>query len=342
MREGGWVGRTERVAKASTGRAHFTSMPSLPKRVLGHGWTVARAMQPLVQPMSAPASRMLEIEIDDPKLGPLSLDARLSELPGSRRLAIIVHGLGGDANSPYCIRLASALQAAGWSSLRLSLRGADLGGRDLYHAGLVDDLHAVVRSIDRERHPVLAMIGFSLGGHLVLRYGLNPDPGVEALASVCAPLDLELSCRAIDRRRAFVYRSVILDSLKRTYQRVTRAGAGLAPLELVRRVRTIRQWDQLVVAPRHGFESAEHYYASMSVGPHLHHLSVPSLWVGSAHDPMVPEFTVAPSLVRAGPLLEVRMLDVGGHVGFPGRVPLGEQEGPLEERLIHWLESKVS
>lgn len=64
------------------------------------------------------------------------------------------------------------------------------------------------------------------------------------------------------------------------------------------------------------------------------------MWLGSAHDPMVLASTVRLSLAAAGERLEVRILDVGGHVGFPGQVPIDDRTAPFEQQLIDWIETQ--
>jgi predicted alpha/beta-fold hydrolase len=102
--------------------------------------------------------------------------------------------------------------------------------------------------------------------------------------------------------------------------------------------RALREWDSLTVVPRFGFDSAEHYYTEMSVGPRLAELQVPSLLVQSLSDPMVPPWTYEPHLARPAPKLEVHRVPTGGHVGFPERVKLSDAaESALEPQLIDWL-----
>ena len=48
------------------------------------------------------------------------------------------------------------------------------------------------------------------------------------------------------------------------------------------------------------------------------------------------------SLSEANPLLEVRRLSAGGHVGFPPRLDLGEDApGGMERQVLRWLERKL-
>jgi hypothetical protein len=103
-------------------------------------------------------------------------------------------------------------------------------------------------------------------------------------------------------------------------------------------VRTLHGWDDAIVVPRHGFDSVSHYHTTQSVGPRLPELAVPALYVGSCHDPMIPAATVEPHLRRGGPKLTAHMLDVGGHVGFPARVPLDDDGGALDPSILRWLD----
>jgi len=124
--------------------------------------------------------------------------------------------------------------------------------------------------------------------------------------------------------------------LKATVQSVVaRRGSDVGwDLPAVMRVTTIREWDARVVVPRHGFADVEDYYARASAGPLLGSLAIPALYIGATHDPMVPEFAITPSLARASDRLEVRWLDRGGHVGFPGDA---FDEGSAEASALAWL-----
>jgi hypothetical protein len=89
------------------------------------------------------------------------------------------------------------------------------------------------------------------------------------------------------------------------------------PLSEVARLRKIRDFDEWVVAPRHGFAGADDYYARASVAPRLADLRLPALLVNAAGDPMVRAQAVRPFLEPPVALLEVRWMAAAGHVGFP-------------------------
>ena len=86
------------------------------------------------------------------------------------------------------IRGAAAAEMAGLSCLRMNLRGSDRMGEDYYHGGLTVDLHAALASSEAQRYRRIYLLGYSLGGHVVLRLATEPaDPRLVAVAAVCAP-----------------------------------------------------------------------------------------------------------------------------------------------------------
>src|SRR5436190_8053927 len=225
------------------------SAPSLPlprswssfaQPLAAHAWTIMPNVVHRLAPRPAPQSEPWSTQLDDPRIGPVTLRGRLRVHAGSDACLIVVHGLGGSPDSPYCTQAAWAAERAGISSLRISLRGADREGDDFYHGGLAADLEATAASAELRRFARLYVIGYSLGGHVTLRYALAPsDARVRGVAALCAPLDLGLSQQAIDRTRALIYRHHVLNGLKDIYRAVARKRSVPTPLARVLAVRTL-------------------------------------------------------------------------------------------------------
>ncbi|MET0387140.1 MAG: alpha/beta fold hydrolase [Polyangiales bacterium] len=306
-----------------------------------HAWTIVPNLLHAARARLPPAAEPWSTTLDDPRIGTLTLHGELRREVGpyAKHCVVVVHGLGGSIDRPYCIQAALAAQRAGLSCLRVSLRGADRRGEDFYHAGLSVDIAAAIASPALASFDRLYVLGYSLGGHVTLHYALQAiDPRVRAVAAVCAPLDLDLSALHIDGRGAALYRRHVLAGLKEIYAAVAAKHTVPTPLRIATAARRIRDWDRLTVVPRFGFESVEAYYATQSVGPRLAELTRPALLVQSSVDPMVPPWTYERHLARTLPQLSVRRLRAGGHVAFPRLLGAdGSAKRWLEDQILDWF-----
>ena len=298
----------------------------------GHFWTIAPRALMWIAPAVAPAAVRIRIPVADPDRSGVSLTGYLADRTGTDTCVLLVHGLGGGDDSHYCLEAATAAEKLGVASLRLSLRGADREGTDFYHGGLTADLHAALAAPELARFSRLMIFGFSLGGHVTLRLATEAgvDPRLKAVASLCTPLDLS-ACRAeIDKPRSWLYRRHLLDGLREIYRGVAARASVPTPLEVVLKIRTMYDWDAATVVRRYGFRDPEHYYATVTVGPVMDRLRLPTLYVAATDDPIVPRSTVDPFLTRPLPNLTVRWIERGGHVGFPRRAR-------VDESILAWL-----
>jgi len=302
-----------------------------------HFWTVWPVLRETVGPRRQLPGEPVGFEIDDADLGRLELTGSLHAPAGRRRLLIVIHGLGGCAESHYMVETAAA-HDQGFATLRLNQRGCDRGGADLYHAGLTSDLGQVLSSPLLARFEEIYLLGFSLGGHQVLKFATEAgDPRLRSVAAVCAPLDLERSVDAFDRPSRKPYRIYILRGLLDIYARIAERREMPATVDEIARASRLRQFDALTVVPRFGFADTADYYHRSSVGPRLGDLRVPALLVAAKSDPMVSAEAIAP-FEGTAPGLEIRWIERGGHVSFPADLDLGY--GPplgLVGQICQWL-----
>jgi predicted alpha/beta-fold hydrolase len=243
-----------------------------------------------------------------------------------RETALLVHGVGGSAESRYVVRAAAALERTGRHVVRLNLRGAGEGvalATAIYHAGMTEDVDHVVRCLARDpRVASLVVVGFSLGGSLLLKlageWGETPPPAVRAIATLSAPTDFETVSDELERVATYPYRRFILSGVVRQALSFAHHHPSRAPYD-TRRLRTastIREYDRLVMVPMHGFRDVSHYYDTTRAGPWLRKIRVPTLMVHAEDDPIIPGWTVAPALREVGPAVEVAWTKRGGHVGW--------------------------
>jgi len=236
------------------------------------------------------------------------------------------------------------LQRCGFATLAVDLRGADRRGGGFYHVAQVEDLRAVCRSPLLRRFENVFVLGFSMGGHLAVHFAARDDEArLRGVAGLCTPLDLQATQRHIDGPGQYVYRHYVLRGLKQIYAAVARRHRDVpSPDEAVQRCRTFREWDELTIAPRYGFETPEAFYEQQSAANVLGELRADTLLVLARNDPIVPPRLSLPH-IAAAPVgrLRVRVLPRGGHLQFARGQSLGFDDvrpgGDVIEQLAeHW------
>lgn len=254
--------------------------------------------------------------------GALTAVAHLRERP--ERTVLLVHGIGGAADSKYVVRAAAAFWERGYDVVRLNLRGAGDSMTEMpsiYHAGLTHDLDVVVRTL-ATRPGKLYVVGFSGGGSLALKlageWADAPPEHVAAVAALSAPLDLTVVGPWLDGWGRRPYRFHVMRGLVRMARAFDRHWPDHAhfDLESLSRFGSVRHFDSTVVAPMHGFDSVDRYWGEASAGPFLAKVRVPAIFVHADDDPMVPGWTVRPWLAKAPACVDVAISERGGHLGW--------------------------
>jgi len=241
---------------------------------------------------------------------------------GDRALVVLVHGLTGSEDSAYVRASARHFLDLGYPVLRLNLRGAGPSEgrcRFRYHAGRSEDLRQVLGRMDgRLAARGLLLVGYSLGGNLLLKY--LGEAGRRAMvlgaASISAPIDLDAARRAIMRPRNTLYHRYLLSRLKdetRSLPLDTTEQRELAA------VRTLYEFDDRILAPRTGFAGAQDYYRRAMALPYLCDIAVPTLVIQAKDDPWIPFRAYRDFAWPSNPRLAPLFTRGGGHVGFHGR-----------------------
>lgn len=309
---------------------------SLRQMMRGHVQTLRPFFERSLRPLPRPPTSAWSHEFVDPEVGPIRLTGRLFE--GSSSSAVVVlHGLGGSAQSGYMALALRAAQTLGVTCLLLNCRGADRLGSDIYHSGLTEDITQALRSPALEGTKHIDLFGYSIGGHIALRYVTRDvDPRVRRVAAIGSPLSLRAAAHDFDTAPFNVYRGHVLDALKEIYTAAyQRRPRGIEPIS-ARKIHRIRDWDEQIVAPRFGFASGAEYYERESVCTRLSELKRDAIYIGAVCDPMVQMKSVLP-FVKA-PRLKVVWDERAGHLGFPVDFDMG-LSGPLgvETQVFTWF-----
>jgi predicted alpha/beta-fold hydrolase len=185
----------------------------------------------------------------------------------------------------------------------------------------------MLRRLAAEPGGALYAVGVSLGGNALLKWlgerGAGAATVVRAAAAVSAPVDLTAAGNALERGFNRVYTRNFLVTLKRKGAAKLARFPGLFSGPLVARSRTLREFDDLVTAPLHGFRDAADYWQRASAKPWLAHIRVPTLLVNARNDPFLPAADL-PRADEVSPQVTLEFPATGGHVGFvhgpfPGR-----------------------
>jgi uncharacterized protein len=254
-------------------------------------------------------------------------------------LVLILHGLEGSTRRPY-VRLAMReLASRGIRAVGLNFRscsGEPNRAPTFYHSGDTGDVAWVLEEL-AQRFPgrPLGAVGFSLGGNVLLKL-LAEDPGpLQAAVAISPPFDLAEGTRQLERTRmGRLYARRFLRSLLEKVETKSRLLSTRVDLAKLRKVRSLREFDDAATAPLHGFTDAWDYYRQSSCGPLLPEIRTPTLVLHARDDPFLPEPAIPAAALNGNPWLRSSLPQHGGHVGFI------ERDGPGAIRF--WSESEAA
>ncbi len=242
----------------------------------------------------------------------------------SSRVCIVLHGLEGSAAGGYVKGMVRAINHAGWDAVACNFRGCSGEPNRLlrsYHAGATEDLAAVLEHIlSTYPYEEIVLVGFSLGGNLMLKYlGDMGDtlPGkVIGAAGLSVPCDLAASVDAMSTLANKFYIARFMRNLRGKIREKAESFPGEISIDRLDEITTFQEFDDLYTAPLHGYANADAYWQACSCRPGLENIQIPTIILNAADDPFLGPacFPVAEAGRSANVHLE--MPAYGGHVGF--------------------------
>lgn len=283
--------------------------------------TLAAAFWPRRFPQLPPATeRLFEVEPGTKLLAHCHWQA----VPQSCPTVVLVHGLEGSSSSKYMLGIAEKAFARGWNAIRVNQRNC--GGSEqltptLYNSGLSADYAAIIRELsEQDGLPEIFVAGYSMGGNLVLKmtgeFCDHAPSALVAVAAVSPSFELAASADAFEQLQNLPYAWHFLLALKRRYRRKVRLFPQHFKLRDLGRVRTLRQFDDLVTAPHSGYRDSADYYFRASAARVVAQIRVPSLLLSAQDDPMIPFAPFQSPAIRDNPAITLEAPARGGHCGF--------------------------
>ncbi|MGP1678582.1 MAG: YheT family hydrolase, partial [Burkholderiales bacterium] len=211
-----------------------------------------------------------------------------------------------------------------------------------YHSGDADEIGWILARLAEAGGPLYA-VGVSLGGNALLKWLGESGAGARALlraaAAVSAPLDLMAAGAALGRGLNLIYTRIFLATLRGKSLDKLERFPGLFDRERMLRARNLRQFDDVVTAPLHGFRDTDDYWTRASAKPVLAGVRLPTLVLNAKNDPFLPaRHLPRRAEVSAAVLLE--QPDEGGHAGFPGGAFPGNLDW-LPQRLLAFFDGQA-
>jgi len=257
---------------------------------------------------------------------------------------VVLHGLEGSSLAHYMCGIADKAWAAGWNVVRLNQRNCcntEHLSRGLYHSGLTHDaLHVIRELVDRDGVGAVALAGYSLGGNLALKLaGELGDrlPAVKAVCAVSPTMDLARCVDALDKRSNIIYQWNFVRNLKARMRRKAAAFPDAYALEDMRRIMTVRRFDDVYTAPHHGFRDSADYYYRASALRVIDHIRVPTLIIASEDDPFVPPAPFRHASITGNRHITLVVTPHGGHCAFVERGVDGYDGYWAEREIVRFI-----
>ncbi len=271
----------------------------------------------------------------------MDLDWSDSRLP-TQKLAILLHGLEGDAQRHYITGSAKKLNYNNYDVCAVNFRGCSGVPNRLYrsyHSGVTEDLVEVIEHVLNTRnYDQIYLLGFSLGGNLSLKYlgeGNDMPPQLKAVVAVSVPCDLKDACDQLLSSKNVLYSARFKKHLLAKLRTKRKQFPDKITEEKIRAIVTLKDFDDAYTAPAHGFSDALDYYATCSSNQFLDKISVPTLILNAKNDSFLGAGCYPFEKAEKNPHLYLEVPDFGGHVGFWGR----KNSSYAEKRAVEFFNS---
>lgn len=266
--------------------------------------------------------------------------ASVGWLPQSAPILLLLHGLEGNARKGYAVAAYQQAARAGMRPVGMNFRscsGEMNCTAQFYHMGATEDVAFVVDwLLDSFPDAPIVMVGVSLGGNMTLKYlgeqSDNINPRIIGAAAISPPI-IATGKQAINHGVGRLYGMYLVRPLKaKVRQKIDLVRNSPADGYAALKAQTLREFDDAITAPLHGFANAEDYYAQCNSINFLPDIRVPTLIIRAKDDPFFND-DIPYDVIAQNEALYGAFPEHGGHVGF--------LEGAIPFHYTNWAQRQV-
>jgi predicted alpha/beta-fold hydrolase len=248
-----------------------------------------------------------------------SSPARRGLEPG-KKVAVLLHGWEGSAESQYLLSLAQTLFAQGLEVVRLNLR--DHGAthhlnRELFHSCRLPEVVGAVQALALRFRMPMVLAGFSLGGNFMLRVAAHREGRelpIERVIAISPVLDPAITLDTLEQGLSIYERYFIL-KWGRSLARKQLAWPDHYDFGQLLRMNNLREMTRELVVRHTEYPTLDEYLAGYAItGDRLTTLAAPATVLTSLDDPIIAANDL--SRLARTPQLEIVTTAHGGHCGF--------------------------
>jgi predicted alpha/beta-fold hydrolase len=252
----------------------------------------------------------------------LDIDWSFSKIK-TKKIAVLLHGLEGNAQRVYMKGQGRILTAKGLDVIAMNHRGCS--GEDnllyeSYNSGRTSDLKFLMNFIlEKDQYTEISIIGFSLGGNLILKYLGEHTPLPKELkngVAISSPIHLKGSLDQLLKTENWIYSTVFLKTLKEKYKRKISKFPDKMRYSDYKKIKTLYDFDNLYTAPAHDFKNADDYYQKNSSIQFLPNIKIPVLILNAQNDPFLSSQCYPFEMAEKSNTIFLETPSYGGHVGF--------------------------
>ncbi len=272
---------------------------------------------------------------------------RLASTAGNagQPILVVFHGLEGSSQGIYALTLMCEAEQRGWRGVVPHFRGCSGEMNRLpraYHSGDAPEIEWILRRVKAEApQQPLFVAAISLGGNATMKWlgdaGSDASGVVTAAAAISAPLDLMAAGDALAQGFCRIYTKNFLRTMKKNALAKLERHPGIFRKEVMMQAATLREFDNEVTAPLHGYRDTDDYWTRGSAKPSLVNVQVPSLILNAKNDPFLPS-SALPGVNEVSAHVTRDFPKHGGHVGFLTG-PFPGQSGWMPARVFRYFET---